>query len=189
MVPLSLKVLVKFDLRSISKEKRANSAGLFGQWCLLALGVILCQPPVSVIDVIDTFTWGVNLPRPWFMPNGFLVLRQAPSTHPYTASLIKLSCKKKWNKQRAKWRLNNCLPMYWNFYNFIFRAIVLVLLCVQSRTSTNANERLQYLLNYNFKREEVKVLTLESGRSDQAVKHSRDLSRRLCQNSRKNTLV
>lgn len=93
------------------------------------------------------------------MPNGFLVLRQAPSTHPYTESLISFPAKRNEinNEQNDAYKtLCQCTE---TFITSFFRAIVLVLLCVQSRTSTNANERLQYVLNFNFKREEVKVLT------------------------------
>ena len=60
--------------RSTNHESR-KAREIRATWTMMfaTLGFSLCWFPVSVIDFVDTFTGGGNLPRQVFMLNGFLI--------------------------------------------------------------------------------------------------------------------
>ena len=69
-----------------AREIRATWTMMFA-----TLGFSLCWLPVSVIDFIDTFTGGGNLPRQVYILNGFLIFTSSTLILSYTGLQTKIS--------------------------------------------------------------------------------------------------
>ena len=82
---------------AINQSRKAREIRATRTMMFATLGFILCWVPVSVIDFIDTFTGGGNLPRQVFILNAFLIFTSS-TVNPFIYWLTNRDFRKAYRK-------------------------------------------------------------------------------------------